>query len=110
MFCVGYNDDMIMQVPLQILSPLGADFDGDTLNIFLIINDQFYERTNEIFNPRNAMYISRNDGNLNASVLVQRDTLINGNTLMYLGRNNYNEAQKSKIASIKEKQKAIYGF
>lgn len=25
MFCVGYNDEFIMQVPLQILAPLAAD-------------------------------------------------------------------------------------
>lgn len=56
------------------------------------------------------MYISRNDGNVNAGVLVQRDTLINANTLLYLGRNNYNPNQMAKIMAIKEKQKAIYGI
>lgn len=110
MYCVDFNDDMIMQVPLQILAPLGADFDGDTLNIFLIINQKFYERCYEIFNPRNAMYISRNDGNLNSSVLVQRDTLINANTLMYLGRNNYTPEQMAKIMAVKERQKVLYGI
>jgi hypothetical protein len=54
------------------------------------------------------MYISRNDGKINASVLVQRDTIINANTLLWLGRDKYNEAQKAKIMAIKEKQKAIF--
>jgi hypothetical protein len=38
-----------------------------------------------IFNPRNAMYISRIDGKLNSDLLVQRDTLINANTFLYFG-------------------------
>jgi hypothetical protein len=56
------------------------------------------------------MYISRNDGKINASVLVQRDTIINANTLMWLGRNNYNETQKAKIMAVKARQKEIYGI
>ena len=38
MFCVRYNDAMIMQTPLQVLQPLAADHDGDALNIMLILN------------------------------------------------------------------------
>jgi hypothetical protein len=56
------------------------------------------------------MYISRNDGKINASVLVQRDTIINANTLMWLGRNNYNKTQKAKIMAVKARQKEIYGI
>lgn len=99
-----------MEVPLQVLPPLGADFDGDTLNIFLIINEKFYERCAEIFNPRNAMYISRSDGNVNSSLLVQRDTLINANTLLYLGRDNYSQDQLDRIRAVRERQKEVYGF
>ena len=110
MFCIGYTDDMVMGLPLQVLAPLGADFDGDTLNIFLIINQKFYERCFEIFNPRNAMYISRNDGKLNSSVLVQRDTLINANTLLYLGRDKYTPEQMEKINKVRERQKVVYSI
>ena len=109
MYCVAYNDDMVMQLPLQILPPLNADFDGDTLNIFLIINKEFYERCREIFNPRNAMYISRNDGKANSQVLVQRDTVINANTLLYLGRDNYSQEQLAKIDDVKRRQAEYYG-
>ena len=28
-FCVSFADDYVMHVNLQILKPLGADFDGD---------------------------------------------------------------------------------
>lgn len=97
-----------MSVGLQSLKPLAADFDGDVLNIFHILNHTFFIRTNQIFNPRNAMYISRIDGKLNPDLLVQRDTLINANTLLYLGRDNYDQSDKDKIAMIKQRQKEYY--
>ena len=97
-----------MSVPLQVLKLMAADFDGDVLNIFHIINSTFFERAYVVFNPRNAMYISRIDGKLNNDVIVQRDSLINANTLLWLGRHNYTEEQKKKIAMIKEKQKEYF--
>ncbi len=107
-FCVGQTDTLTMSVSLQCLKSLAADFDGDVLNILIIINQAFFERCNIIFNPRNAMYISRIDGKLNSDLLVQRDTLINANTFLYLGRNNYSKEQIDKIKSIKERQKAYF--
>ena len=80
-------------------------FDGDVLNIMHIINQAFFERCYTVFNPRNAMYISRIDGRLNGDLLVQRDTLINANTFLHLGRDNYSNSQLDKIKVIKEKQK-----
>lgn len=105
MFCVGFNDNYCLSVPLQILPPLAADFDGDALNIFHIINEAFFRRAYEIFNPRNAMYISRNDGMCNKAVLVQRDTLINSNTIVRLSRNNYTEKELEIIKAIKAANK-----
>lgn len=108
MFVVGYSDTLTMSVPLECIKSMGADFDGDVLNILHIINQAFFERCNAIFNPRNAMYISRIDGRLNTDLLVQRDTLINTNTFLHLGRKNYNQDQLDKIAAIKKKQKAYF--
>ena len=54
------------------------------------------------------MYISRIDGKLNQNLLIQRDTLINANTLLYLGRDKYNEKQLSQINRLIEKQKAYF--
>ena len=51
------------------------------------------------------MYISRNNGMLNTEVLVQRDTLVNANTLNHLSINQYTEEEMAHIARIKEKQK-----
>lgn len=73
-----------------------------------IINDAFFQRCYQIFNPRNAMYISRIDGKLNSDLLVQRDTIINANTFLHLGRKNYSSDQLEKINKIKEKQKKYF--
>ncbi len=54
------------------------------------------------------MYISRIDGKLNSDVLVQRDTLINANTFLHLGRNAYTDEQRAKIDAIKAKQKKYF--
>ena len=54
-------------------------FDGDVLNILLPINKTFIKLAWEKFNPRNSMYISRNDGYFNSDVSMQRYTLINAN-------------------------------
>lgn len=55
----------------------------------LPINQAFIRAAWEKFDPRNAMYISRNDGYFNSDMSMQRDTLINANTLARLGRESY---------------------
>ena len=69
----------------------------------MIINDAFYQRAFQIFNPRNAMYISRNDGKFNNAVNHQRDTIINTNTLIRMGRKSYTPEMLENIARIKKK-------
>ena len=54
------------------------------------------------------MYISRIDGKLNSDLLVQRDTVINANTFLHLGRDSYSEKQLNAIKEAKERQKAYY--
>ena len=73
-----------------------------------ILNSAFLERAEVVYNPRNAMYISRIDGKLNSDMIVQRDTLINANTFLYLGRNNYSKKQLDRIKEIKARQKEYY--
>lgn len=107
-FCKKYTKSYTMGVSLQVLKLLGADFDGDVLNILLIINKTFLSAAREIFNPRNAFYISRNDGYFNTDVSMQRDTLINANTLVGLGRKNYSKDEIDKIRYICNKNKEIY--
>lgn len=100
MHCVKMTDGYTMGIPLQILKPLAADFDGDVLNILLIINDAFYQRTFEVFNPRNSMYISNNDGMFNNAVNHQRDTIINTQTMIKLSRGNYSKENLERIYAI----------
>ena len=85
-FCVGMTDSFVMKLPLRTLAMMNADFDGDALNILHIINNAFFVRAYEIYNPRNAMQISRNDGRFNDYVCIQRDTLLNVNQFSNLGR------------------------
>lgn len=54
------------------------------------------------------MYISRVDGRLNKDLLIQRDTLINANTFLYLGRDKYSPDNMNKIKDIVERQKEYY--
>ena len=54
------------------------------------------------------MYISKINGKLSPDMIVQRDTIINSNTFVWLGRHNYNENNMDKIRKIKEKQKAYF--
>lgn len=68
-----------------------------------ILNNTFLERSKEVFNPRNAMYISRNDGMLNEAILPQKDTLVNANTLNDLSLKKYSSEEIEHIKKIKEK-------
>ena len=70
---------------------------GDTLNILFIINRDFQTAAENVFNPRNSMYISKNDGMFNNSYNHQRDTIINMNTFSYLSRDFYSEEQLNRI-------------
>ena len=88
---------------IQSLS-LRIQVDGDILNVFLIINQAFYDRTYEVLNPKNSMYISNNDGYLNPQVIPSKDALINANTLIRLSRKNYNKSQLDKINIILSRQ------
>ena len=97
MYCTEISVGYTMGVPLEILEGLAADFDGDTLNIMLIINKDFQRSAEYVFNPRNSMYISKNDGMFNNSYNHKRDTIINMNTLVQLTRSKYTPQQVEAI-------------
>lgn len=103
MFCVGMTDSFVMKLPLRVLSMMNADFDGDALNILHIINHAFFVRAYEIYNPRCAMQISRNDGKFNDYVCPQRDTLINVNSFINIGKKFYTDKQKQLINEVNKK-------
>lgn len=57
----------------------------------------------EVFNPRNSMMISRNDGTFNNDMNIFKDMIINANGLINLGRDYYTAEQRQKIQQLKEK-------
>ena len=93
--CIGINMDYTMSISLLILKALAADFDGDTLNILFLLNQEFITMAEEILSPR-QMYISRNDGMCNADFIHSRDTIINANAMK-----NLYEYTQEEIANIK---------
>lgn len=107
-YCIGITDNFVFSISLRILVPMAADFDGDQENGFMIINEAFNQRAKEIFNPREAMQIDRNDGLFNTAVCIQRDTLVNANTVMNLGRPQYSESQLARIKEIQNRNKELY--
>lgn len=97
MYIVGVSDSYTLSLPLTILTLLAADFDGDVLNILYIINKDFAEAAARVFNPRNAFYVSRNDGKMNSDVLYTKDTMVNANALIGLSRPYYTAEQLERI-------------
>jgi hypothetical protein len=105
MFIVGMTFDHTMGVPLRTLKLYKGDFDGDVNNMHLIINKDFLEMAFMIFNPRNSMMISRNDGKFNPNTENQRDTIINANTIMRLSRHRYTQEELNVINNIQGRLK-----
>lgn len=103
MFIIGVCDNYTLQMPLQILPYFNADFDGDVLNLARIISKPFYESVHKVFNPRNAMYISMNDGMVSTFILPYKDIMINANTMQDIYRAGYSQSQINKINMIKKK-------
>lgn len=86
---------------------MNSTFDGDTLNVMLLISKGFEQAADQVFSPR-AMLISKNDGSFDNNFNLQRDELINASTLIYLGRDKYTKKQLEKIAACKAtKPKAV---
>lgn len=103
MFVVGICENYTLQMPLQILPYFNADFDGDVLNVFRIISKSFFKYAFKVFNPRNSMYISMNDGMVSSSILPYKDIMINAVTLQGLYREHYSQEQINKIQYIMDK-------
>ena len=89
-YSLGYSESYRLTTP----------FDGDTLNIIYNPFKEYWEKALAVFNPRDAMMISRNDGMFNNRTNVFKDVLINVNGLMRLGRSAYTEDELAKIKAI----------
>lgn len=73
------------------------------MNIVYIPFKEYWDKAMSIFNPRDAMMISHNDGLFNNQTNVFKDTLINVNAFVGLGKKGYTQAQLDKFAYIKRK-------
>lgn len=51
-------------------------FDGDVINIVALKSNEFKKELNKIFNPRNSLFINRNDGLFNEDCGLMKDQLI----------------------------------
>ena len=94
---VGCTLDFVMGMDIYTLSGLGADFDGDVLNISLLLNQRFAHACEKVYSPRNAFCISRDDGRMNSDINIFKDTVVNINSLKSLSIDNYSPAQLEKI-------------
>ena len=71
-----YEEDYTMSLPLQILVTTNADFDGDVLNIVSLKSKDIEKAYKEAFNPRDNLYVSRNDGLFNPDMNLFKDQII----------------------------------
>lgn len=78
-------------------------FDGDTLNILLLYNKDFADACEETYSPNNAFCISRNDGLMNNHINIFKDTVINLNAFVDLGRESYSPQQLDNIKALQAK-------
>lgn len=94
--CIGINMDYTMSISLLVLKLLAADFDGDTLNILFLLNQDFIKAAEERLSPR-QMFISRNDGKCNSDMIHSRDVIINANSLKNLYEYTQEEIDQIKL-------------
>jgi len=84
MKCIGITDSYSMQVNSLCLRFIAGDYDGDTINNILMLNDDIIKRALIALNPVNAMIVSKNDGTFNPDANLQTEALITINTIRHL--------------------------
>jgi hypothetical protein len=77
------------------------------INIKLLLNEKFDKACEAVYSPRNAFCISRNDGLFNNDVNIFKDTVINLEAFIHMGRKNYNQGQLDRIKALKAKYNAV---
>jgi hypothetical protein len=69
-------DDLSAGLPIQCLTSLNADFDGDTLNSLELISNEFKDEFSKVLSPRTGFMLSRNNGQLNTDFALLKDQMI----------------------------------
>ena len=93
--CIGINMDYTMSISILVLQSMGADFDGDTLNIWYLYMKQLIEVADKVLNPK-YMMISNNDGQCNTQFMHYKDYTINANALKMLYEYRPDQIEKIK--------------
>lgn len=70
------DGDYTMSIPISILDPMNADFDGDMLINIRLVEDEIEEAYWRGFNPRKNLYISNNDGMFNGEMMLNKEQLV----------------------------------
>ena len=97
--------DLILRVPINCLSKLAGDFDGDALNS-ISLKDMKLVNSYELYNPRTHMVISKNDGLFDNDLNLIKDQLICLHQMCYLWhKESMNKITIKKIKSSKKKDK-----
>ena len=101
------TDSIVMGLDQFVLTGLTADFDGDVLNVKLLLNKKFDQVCEEVYSPRNAFFIERNYGLTNPDTIPFKDTLINMNAFINMSRKYYDNANIANIKALQAKYKEV---
>lgn len=80
-YVVDINDSYALEIPLLLCKIMGADFDGDKHNVLWCLMDDLIDAAEDLINPRNNMFISKNDGKFNRAMSQTTDIIVNLNSL-----------------------------
>lgn len=68
-------NDKTLTIPNSVLKLIAGDYDGDQLNIYRIIGEDFGKKFMTTMNPRFNQYIDRINGNVNKDMMPAKDEL-----------------------------------
>jgi hypothetical protein len=68
--------DKTMTINTRIIKTMGADFDGDQLNVFRIIGAQLGTRFEINMNPKYNLYISKTNGRVNGAMMPTKNETV----------------------------------
>lgn len=101
MYVIDITDSYALEIPLIICKIMGADFDGDKHNSLWSVMDELTESAEDLINPRNNMFISKNNGKFNRVMSQTTDIIVNLNSLhdMYYNYDNSEIEHNRRIAN-----------
>lgn len=66
-------NDKSLGINTRVLKTMGADFDGDMINVFRVIGKDFAKRFGKNMNPRYNLYVDRVNGRINRDMMISKD-------------------------------------